>query len=212
MSLLTKIQTLLNIWFPNKEQDRINFNKWSKEILKYDNGKLLTDTGDVWSPSLTGDTGARYHYQYYEANGEAVGKGFVLNQGFPNTTNWEIKFEFRHDNIRYTGICFLVDMNGTFNGVTGTGNYLWNWEGSWINGEAYANYQKGLIDWFDVAVTKIDSTHIRLQSSKLNRDSIVEVSWLPSATQLSFGARHNTTGSSYGPCRIRNVEVKYGFI
>lgn len=31
MSLLTNIQTLLSTWFPNKEQDRVNFDKWYKE-------------------------------------------------------------------------------------------------------------------------------------------------------------------------------------
>ena len=162
----------------------------------------------LWAPELNGETGARYQYSYSEANGEAVGKGFIFNEGFDNTKLWELSFEFRHDIIRYTGICFLVDMSGTYNGVNGTGNKVSTWEGTWTGGSAYASYTSGTIDWFDVTVTKIDSTHIRLQSTTLNRDTTVEVTWLPDAEKLSFGAVHNSTSSEFGPCRIRNVLVR----
>lgn len=203
MSLLTKIQQLLNLWFPNKTNDVSNSNEWIGYIGNYVNGKLNTD--GLWYHKFSVD-GGREGYSYSETGEYGIGKGFILNNGFPNTPRWKLTFEFRHDNIRYTGICFLVDMNGTYNGVTGTGNNLSTWEGSWNGGSAYATYTSGTIDWFDVTVTKIDDTHVRLQSSKLNRDTTVEVSWLTNATRLSCGAVHNVSSDSYGPCRIRNVE------
>ena len=203
MTLLTKFQTLLNIWFPNKTEDTSNYNDW-KSLGNYTNGRL--NTNNLWY-HVFGKDGARTGYSYSETEDYGIGKGFILNNGFTNTPHWKLKFDFRHDNIRYTGICFLCDMSGTYNGVSGTGNKLSSWEGSWNGGTAYASYSSGTIDWFDVTVTKIDDTHVRLQSTTLNRDTTVEVSWLPSATTLSCGAVHNSASSSYGPVRIRNVEV-----
>lgn len=155
-----------------------------------------------WNPILNGETGAIKQHSYSESNGEAIGKGFLLNHGFLNTDNWELSFEFKHDNIRYTGINFIAMLGTSPNGS----NRLGTWEGSWPGGTAYATYNSGEVGWFDVTVTKIDSTHVRLQSKVLNRDTNVEVSWLPNATFLTCGARHNTD-SSFGPCRIRNVNV-----
>ena len=40
MSLLTKIQTLLSTWFPNKVQDKVNFDKWTNQMVTYDDGVL----------------------------------------------------------------------------------------------------------------------------------------------------------------------------
>ena len=34
---------------------------------------------------------------------------FLLNKGFPNTDKWELSFDFKHDNIQYTGIILLMD-------------------------------------------------------------------------------------------------------
>lgn len=166
----------------------------------------------IWEPALEGETGATYKYSYSESNGEGVGKGFIFQNGFENLDNWELTFEFKHDNIRYTGICFLSDISNSnylYNGADNANYSLTSWEGSWPGGSAYTTYQSGSVGYFDVTVTKIDSTHIRLQSSTLNRDTTVELPWLESATQLSFGARHNgaTSGNMYGPCRIRNIKV-----
>lgn len=158
----------------------------------------------LWAPALNGETGANYRYSYSEANGEAVGKGFYLKGGFPNVKRWQLSFEFRHDNIRYTGIGFVSDMSFTSNGDLGG---LRSWEGGWPGGSAYANYNAGTIDWFDVTVTKIDSTHVRLQSQKLNRDTTVELAWLPNFERLSCGAHHHASSPQYGPCRIRNVKA-----
>lgn len=155
-----------------------------------------------WSPILNGETGAIQQHSYSESNGEAIGKGFLFNHGFLNTDNWELSFEFKHDNIRYTGINFIAMLGTSPNGS----NRLGTWEGSWPGGTAYATYTSGEVGWFDVTVTKIDSTHVRLQSKVLNRDTNVEVSWLPNATFLTCGAIHNTN-SSFGPCRIRNINV-----
>ena len=204
MSLLAKFQSLINLWFPNKSDDETNYNSWINKMGSYKNGAL--NTNGLWKHSF-GKDGGRAGYSYSEVDGYGTGKGFILNNGFPNTPRWKLKFEFRHDNIRYTGICFLVDMSGTYNGVSGTGNKISTWEGSWLGGTAYASYSSGTIDWFDVTVTKIDDTHVRLQSTTLNRDTTIEVSWLPSASVLSCGAVHNSSGNSYGPCRIRNVEA-----
>ena len=205
MTLLTKIQTLLSTWFPNKEQDRVNFTKWFNECVIYENGIYNTC---FWKPSLNGETGANYKYSYSESNGEGVGKGFVLKNGFSNTKKWKLSFEFKHDNIQYTGICYLAEL-GKYDGNGGNQYALTTWEGSWAGGTAYATYRSGAVGWFDITVTKIDSTHVRLQSTTLNRDTTVEVSWLANAKYLSCGARHNDASSSYGPCRIRNVKVMY---
>ena len=40
MTLLTKIQTLLHEWFPNKTDDRNNFDTWSDEWIQYENGEF----------------------------------------------------------------------------------------------------------------------------------------------------------------------------
>ena len=207
MSLLTKIQTLLHEWFPNKTDDKNNFDTWITELINYDNGSFKVVL--KWKPSLNGETGANYKYSYSEANGEGVGKGFVLKNGFYNSDSWKISFEFKHDNIRYTGIIFLCNADTyTVPDSNGNNNVLHSWEGTWNGGERYATYSSGEVGWFDVTVTKIDSTHVRLQSNTLNRDTTVEVSWLSSATRLSFGAVHNGSSSNYGPCRIRNVVVE----
>lgn len=207
MSLLTKIQTLLSTWFPNKQQDKINFNKWLDECVINENGVYKTC---FWKPSLNGETGANYKYSYSESNGEGVGKGFVLKNGFFNTKKWKLSFEFKHDNIRYTGIIFLCNaITYTIPDSSHNADTLKTWEGGWSGGSAYATYKSGAVGWFDVTVTKIDDTHVRLQSTILNRDTTVEVSWLSNATKLTCGAVHNSSSSGYGPCRIRNVRVMY---
>ncbi|WP_305514897.1 hypothetical protein [Methanobrevibacter sp. V14] len=158
----------------------------------------------LWQPALNGETGTAWAlFSYSESNGEGVGKGFILNGGFPNTNKWELTFEFKHDNIRYTGITFLSSLVN----ITVWGNRLNSWGGSWPNGPAYASYTSGTVGWFDVKVVKIDETHIRCISEKLNRDSIVELPWLQDCLQLSCGALHNDNSSSFGPCRIRNVKA-----
>ena len=126
---------------------------------------------------------------------------------FKNTDKWELSFEFKHDNIRYTGICFLAEL-GQYNGSGGSNYALTTWEGSWPNGTAYASYTAGEVGCFDITVTKIDDTHINIKSTTLNRNTNVEVLWMENATYLSCGARHNDSGSNYGPCRIRNVKVE----
>jgi hypothetical protein len=175
----------------------------------------VTATSWLWKPELNGETGADYVWSYSEANGECVGKGFVFKNGFKNIDKWELSFEFRHDNIRYTGICFLAKL-GEYNGGGGDSSVaLTTWEGTWPNGEKYFTgnvYSGGTIDWFDVKVTKIDPTHVRLQSTTLNRDTTVEVTWLPTVRRLTFGARHNYAPTNsetmnYGPSRIRNIQV-----
>ena len=40
MSLLTKVQTLLHKWFPNKEDDKENFEEWFDNSISYTNGVL----------------------------------------------------------------------------------------------------------------------------------------------------------------------------
>lgn len=204
MTLLNNIQSLVHSWFPNKTDDKNNFDTWIDDLITYTDGCFIVPT--LWKPLLNGETGADYKYSYSEANGEGVGKGFILKNGFINTDSWELSFEFKHDNIRYTGICYLAEL-GKYNGSEGSQYALTTWEGSWPGGTAYATYSSGEVGWFDVTVTKIDSTHVRLQSTILNRDTTVEIPWLASATKLSCGARHNDSGSSYGPCRIRNVKV-----
>ena len=166
---------------------------------------IITLTDILWQPALNGETGAAaYKWSYSEANGEAVGKGFTLNGGFPNIDNWELSFEFKHDNIRYTGIGFLSgNFSPSYDGFVG----ITSWEGAWPNGSAYASYNSGTVGWFDVKVTKIDSTHLRLQSETLNRDTTVEWPNLPNYDMLTCGVRHHNTSSDYGPCRIRNVKA-----
>ncbi|WP_305554637.1 Ig-like domain repeat protein [Methanobrevibacter sp. V74] len=162
----------------------------------------------LFKPALDGTTGAKYCHSYNEANGESVGKGFIINGGFPNIEKWELSFEFRHDNIRYTGIILLADVNSSYNGGGGGGtNALTTWEGSFPGTSAYAGPYDGAIDWFDIKITKIDETHARIESVKLNKNATVELVNLPNWQQISCGARHNTT-SQYGPSRIRNIIAK----
>ena len=111
---------------------------------------------------------------------------------------------FKMDNIRYTGIGFIMIPG---NSDPGKGVMLAGWEGNWPGASAYATWSSGTIDWFDVTVTKIDSTHVKLKSLTLNKESTVELSWLPDYTKLSCGAAHNTHSSLYGPSRMRNVRV-----
>lgn len=206
---LNNIKTLINQYVYTKEETRDHFDNFIENKIEYVNGNFIIDSSVIlWSPALNGETGADYAWSYTEANGEAVGKGFIFHGGFDNTESWELSFDFKHDNIRYTGICFLAKL-GEYSGKGGpaANTALTTWEGSWPGGTAYATYSAGAVGWFDVIVTKIDSTHVRLQSKTLNRDTTVELTWLPSATKLSFGARHNTS-SSYGPCRIKNIKVK----
>ena len=143
-------------------------------------------------------------WSYSESNGEAIGKGFILNGGWSNEGLWEATFEFKHDNIRFTGIGFIgVGFNPSNNYFIG----LSSWEGSWPGGSAYGSAGSGTVGWFDVTVTKIDDTHVRLRSEILNRDTTVEYSSLATLESVSIGANHNVHSSSYGPCRIRNVKV-----
>ncbi len=53
MSLLTKFQTLINLWFPDKNQDTTNFNNWLN--TSYQKGILTVNTVDNTSPiNVTG--------------------------------------------------------------------------------------------------------------------------------------------------------------
>lgn len=207
------VKTLLKQYLYTKEETRQNFDNFIRTKIGYTNGifhineEVIVPSFILWQPELNGETGADYAWSYSEANGEAIGKGFIFHNGFDNVDNWELTFDFKHDNIRYTGICFIAEL-GTYNGKGNPpSTALTTWEGSWSGGERYATYTAGAVGYFDVKVTKIDSTHVRLQSETLNRDTTVEVPWLASATKLSFGARHNTS-SSYGPCRIKNIKVE----
>lgn len=173
-------------------------------ILLSDVIAINLSDGIIWNPPLRGETGELILHSASEANGEVVGKGFLLKEGWSNTGLWECSFEFRHDNIRYTGIIYLANLGTTYN----NSDKLTTWEGSFPNDSNYANYRSGTIDWFDITVTKIDETHIRVKSETLNRDSgIIEVTDLPDWERLTIGARHNTS-NDYGPSRIRNVIVK----
>ena len=166
----------------------------------------ITNLSDIiiWNPPLRGETGELILHSASETNGEVVGKGFLLKNGWENTGLWECSFEFRHDDIRYTGITYLANLGTTYNNSA----KLTTWEGTFPNDSNYANYDSGTIDWFDITVTKIDDTHIRVKSETLNRDSgIIEVANLPNWNRLTIGAHHNND-SSFGPCRIRNVIVK----
>ena len=204
------VKDFSNLKIGNKQVSFLKLgNKVIKNIRK--NGLNIYDSSvETWEPELNGETGASYTYSYNEQNGEGVGKGFILNNGFPNDENWELNFEFKHDNIQYTGICFLAEL-GKYSGNGGSNYALTTWEGSWPNGTRYANYTSGAVGWFDVKVTKIDSTHVNIKSSILDRNTDVEVLWLEDAQYLSCGARHNDAGSGFGPCRIRNVQAIYGF-
>lgn len=212
-TFLNNIKTLINQYIYTKEETKANFDNFIENEIKYINGSfIINDDCILWQPALNGETGADYAWYYTEANGEAVGKGFIFHGGFYNTESWELSFDFKHDNIRYTGICFLAKL-GEYDGKGGPAadTALTTWEGTWSGGDRYATYTDGAVGWFDVTVTKIDSTHVRLQSETLNRDTTIELTWLPSATKLSFGARHNSStsdGSFYGPCRIKNIKVK----
>lgn len=162
----------------------------------------------LWEPVLDGTNGAKYAYSYSEANGEGVGKGFVLNGGFPNVDRWRLSFEFKHDNIKYTGICFLADANGGYNGMGDSKTALTSWEGSFPGTTNYADYNSGAIDWFDITVEKISDIELRIFSNKLQKDSGI-IDWvdLPNISILSCGARHNDSLGAYGPCHIRNVKA-----
>lgn len=198
----------------NKNVQSIEINNKEVKSIITSNGEVLyRKEGEMilWAPQLNGETGANYVHSYSESNGEAIGKGFIFKNGFDNINSWELSFEFKHDNVQYTGICFLTDLASGYKGREGSSTALTTWEGSWPNGSAYATYLSGAVGYFDVTVTKIDSTHVRLQSETLNRDTTVEIAWLASATKLSFGARHNAA-NGYGPCRIRNILVKEKFI
>ena len=138
------------------------------------------------------------------SNGEAVGKGFTIQPGWKNEGLWEASFMFKHDNIRYTGICFLSTTN--YNGYGGSSTALTSWEGSFPGTSAYATYTSGSVGYFDITVTKIDDTHVRLKSEILNKESVIEVPWLANADMVTCGARHNTN-SSYGPCRLKDLHV-----
>lgn len=203
------IITLINQYVYTKEETKENFDNFIENEIRYVSGNLIINDDylkTLWQPALNGETGASYKWSYSESDGEAIGKGFVLNNGFKNTDEWELSFEFKHDNIRYTGICFLAEL-GQYNGSGGATKGLTSWEGSWPNGTAYSSYTAGAVGWFDITVTKIDDTHINIKSDILDRNTNVEVLWMENAIYLSCGARHNDSGSSYGPCRIRNVKV-----
>ena len=183
-----------------KDTNPLNIKAKSCNIIS----NIITLSNILWQPALNGETGANYIYSYSESNGESVGKGFVLNGGWSNDGLWEASFEFKHDNIRYTGIGFIAigfnPSNRYFLGLS-------SWEGSWPGGTPYASHTSGTVGWFDVTVTKIDDTHVRLRSKILNRDTTVEYSPLSTLDSVSIGANHNASSSSYGPCRIRNVKV-----
>ena len=159
----------------------------------------------VWAPALVGETKELVLHSATESNEEVVGKGFLLKEGWENTGLWECSFEFRHEDIRYTGIIYLAKLGETYADSIKLSTY----EGSFPNDDNYATYQDGTIDWFDITVTKIDETHIRVKSETLHRDSgIIEVTDLPNWEKLSIGACHNTSSNLYGPSSIRNVIVK----
>ena len=196
----------------NKKVESISIN--DKEVQSItrvsDNAIIYNKKITLWEPTLDGTNGARYKWSYSESNGEAIGKGFVLNGGWDNTGLWECSFQFKHDNIRYTGIVYIVDANSTYNGGGGCPSTAGRdtWEGTFPGTSNYAGYSAGAVGYFDVKVTKIDETHVRVTSKALNKDSgIIEIPQLENWTKLSIGARHNDAGSSYGPCRIKDVKV-----
>lgn len=47
MTLLNNIQSLLHLWFPNKKDDKKNFNNWSNELIEYNEGILLLSPNKI---------------------------------------------------------------------------------------------------------------------------------------------------------------------
>ena len=153
---------------------------------------------------MNGETGAIYRHSYSESNGEAIGKGYYLSHGWDNDGLWEVTFEFKHDNIQYTGITYIAQLHDSYD----ENNSYATWEGSFPGTTKYASYTSGSVGYFDITVTKIDETHIRVKSETLNKDSgIYEVPNMANWEKVTIGARHHGSSSSYGPCRIRNVKV-----
>lgn len=186
---------------------------------------LLSNTWEIygidWQPELTGETGAAsIRYSYSEANGEVVGKGFVLNGGFKNKGLWQIDYEFKHDDIRYTGICFIADLTGTTSQGMKVPN-IHTWEGTWtadicnydggqtvVNDSNYASWRDGAIDWFDVHVKKDAENHVVIWSDKLNKKAENTSDFWKDETRIfSIGGEHNGASAMFGPVRIRNVKA-----
>ena len=83
MSLLTKIQTLLSTWFPNKVQDKVNFDKWTNQMVTYDDGVLrISDafhTNNIlkWDTITSGNDS--FKISSYEINSKNYSVEFKLN-------------------------------------------------------------------------------------------------------------------------------------
>lgn len=165
------------------------------------------NTSPLWQPKLDGTNGANYIFEYNENDGEGVGKGFVFKGGFPNKGLWQLSYELQHDNIRYTGLAYIADPD-KYNGEGSNEYALTTWEGNWLGSTNYAHWYSGKIPWFDITVTKIDRTHVQLDSDVLNKHSTYEWTKLPLLKTISCGARHNHVSSEFGPCRIRNVVAR----
>lgn len=195
-------------------------------ITNINNERILTSNtwevdGIDWQPELMGETGAAsIRWSYSEANGEAVGRGFVLNGGFKNKGLWQIDYECKHDDIRYTGLCFIADLTGTESQGMKVPN-IHTWEGTWtanicdydgeqtvVNDSNYAIWWDGTIDWFDVHVKKDAENHVVIWSDKLNKKAENTSDFWKDETRIfSIGAEHNGASSWYGPVRIRNIKA-----
>lgn len=206
MSLLTKIQTLLNEWFPNKTQDQANFNKWIGELeLEYGNGHLREL---IWEPPLDGTDNITSWTSMTNitSNGVYQSHGSFLTDGWSNNILWELEFDVQTSSWKYIGlmpIC-MSEIN-PFTDAKAASYACTSWEGisffggfglsSWDSADSMSKITD--TNTHHISITKLASTKLKIVIDN-TYTAIGNYNNLPNASTLHIGTRDNPNSRDYG--------------
>ena len=150
----------------------------------------------------------------YTENGIVRCKGYVIDDYFENTENWEMEFTYNYaSGMRYTGLICLADYDNP-------STYIGSWESGEILGLASdlpsgaSIYDNPIVtDWITLHIRKTGSTTLELwkNNDKANK---VSYTWnaLSSINKLTIGGRTNnanvTVSNQHGSIYSKNWRVK----
>jgi len=215
MTLLTKIQTLLSTWFPNKEQDQENFNEWIEQYFQYNmsTSELKINNNPIrgsiiWEPPLDGTDPITSWTTMTNTTGDGVfqSHGSFLTNGWSNAYNWRLEFDVQTDNWTYIGLMpICMEEINPFTDAKATSYALTSWEGiSYFGGFGLSSWDSSISmskitdhNTHHICITKLSSTKLKIEIDN-TYVAIGNYNNLPNATVLHIGTRDNPSSRNYG--------------
>lgn len=141
MTLLEDVQTLLGLWFPSKEDDEINYDTWSSELIVYSQGRLLVSENTInqqTKPNAliirnTGQQSDNLRHRVVQVDASYLKLSpYTANQEVTITINDEIQYDGKWSGVSNPYILWGGTQEGSFpynpvlNVVVNIKDYVYN--------------------------------------------------------------------------------------